>query len=44
MRVKEYGRNHKKRKAYIHLIGLLMRNECEKAKYRASVKALEGTG
>ena len=43
MRPKDYGRNHKKRKEYIHQSGLLLAGvDVSKAKHDVCIGALEG--
>ena len=43
MRLKDYGRNHKKRKEYIHQMGLLLAGvDVSKAKHDACIGTLEG--
>jgi len=43
MRLKDYGRNHKKRKEYIHQRGLLLAGvDVSKAKHDACIGTLEG--
>ena len=45
MRLKDYGRNHKKRKEYIKQSGLLLAGvDVSKAKHDACIGNLEGSG